>query len=294
MKVVSKRILLIGAGGIGSSILNHFGKRSYCASLWVIDFDIIELDNTRTQLLYSNEDVGRYKVEVSKEKMLNTYGLPIHAILGRVEDQPDEFFKQFDFIIGAVDTIATRRHINAVLCRIYEASVVWIDCGSEGSRGQVRIIKPGFNACFECTLFLYQNDEDTFPVCMLNGKPQNKSQCIIWAGKVWWPKNRDQEFSCRNSLHLDTIQNVANEKLHQLNITNFPVTLEEILTVLNSRVPAMIETNDAVAEECFNLLNSDKIEYDLKTIALSDGYYEFSTFLERDRECIQCSKCWSN
>ena len=294
MNAMDKRVLLVGVGGIGSSILNHFGRRSYYASLWVIDFDIVELGNTPTQLLYSSEDVGRYKVDVIKEKMLKTYGLHVHTILGRVEDQPDEFFKQFDFIIGAVDTIATRRHINATLCRIYEASIVWIDCGSEGSRGQVRVIKPGCNACFECTLSLYQNDEDTFPMCMLNGKPQNKSQCIIWAAKVWWPKNQDQEFSCRNSLHLDIIQKVANEKLQQLNTTDFRIALEEILVVLNSRVPAMVGTNDAVAEACYTFLNSDKIEYNLKTIALSEGYYAFSAFLERDTECIQCSKCWSH
>lgn len=294
MEAADKRILLIGAGGIGTCILNYFGRHSYCASIWVIDFDVVELGNTPTQLLYSSKDVGRYKIDVARERMLEMYGLHIHVILGKIEDQPEGFFKQFDFIIGAVDTIATRRHINAILCRIHEASIAWADCGSEGARGQVRIIKPGYNACFECTLCLYQNDEDTFPTCMLNGKPQNKAQCIIWAVKVWWPRNQDEEFSCKNILHLGIIQKVANERFDQLRITDFPVTFEDISVVLNSRVPAMVETNDAVAEVCFDFLENDKIEYDLKTISLSKGYYEFSTFLERDKECLQCSKFWTN
>ena len=288
---MDKRILLVGVGGIGSCILSCFGRHSYHPSLWIIDFDVVEMGNLSTQLLYTKEDVGQYKVEVARESMLKRYGMHVRGVLGRIEDQPEEFYEQFDFIIGAVDTIATRRHINSVLCKIYKKGIVWIDCGSEGPRGQVRVIRPGHNACFECTLNLYQNDDDTLPICMLRGRPQNKAQCIVWAAKVWWPKNREEEFSSQSGLHLSIVQKIASEKVQELNIGDSLVTLEEIVRYLDSRIPPMIETNDAVAEACIEVLKSGGIDFDMKTVSFLEGHYELSTCLERGGECLQCSKC---
>lgn len=64
-----KKICVIGVGGVGSHSLYGFAAMGI-GKITAVDFDKIELSNTSRQMLYWESDIGKYKVDVAKEKML--------------------------------------------------------------------------------------------------------------------------------------------------------------------------------------------------------------------------------
>ena len=96
-KICDSTVCLLGAGGIGSYLalaLVSFGVEK----LILVDFDKIELSNTSRQILYDETDVGKYKVDVAKEKLLK-YNSNLHIDTYNVYIQSAEdllFLKTYD------------------------------------------------------------------------------------------------------------------------------------------------------------------------------------------------------
>jgi molybdopterin-synthase adenylyltransferase len=57
MKLKQAKVLVIGAGGLGSPILQYLASMGV-GTLGVVDFDTIELSNLHRQNIYSTEDIG--------------------------------------------------------------------------------------------------------------------------------------------------------------------------------------------------------------------------------------------
>lgn len=112
------RILVIGAGGIGCELL-HLLALSGFADITVIDMDIVELSNLNRQFLFQTADIGKPKSVVAAAAVeTRCPGVSIHAIFGRIEDQPDSFYKSFCAVFAAVDSVAARRWINRKLAEL--------------------------------------------------------------------------------------------------------------------------------------------------------------------------------
>lgn len=81
-----------------------------------------------------------------------------------IQAKSEAFFQEFHIVICGLDSIVARRWLNGMLLSllVYEngeldkTSVIpMIDGGTEGFKGNVRVIFPGVNPCIECTLDLY-------------------------------------------------------------------------------------------------------------------------------------------
>lgn len=72
-KLELARVLVIGAGGVGSSLINYL-IRCGIGTIIVVDFDIIEYGNLARQCFYDVDDVGQKKVDVLASKV-NRIGL---------------------------------------------------------------------------------------------------------------------------------------------------------------------------------------------------------------------------
>lgn len=102
--------------------------------------DRVELDNTRRQILYGVEDVGKLKVEAAKAHVEARFpSLHIHAIGKCIQDLSPSFFDTIDIIFGCLDNIEGRESMNQLAIT---HSKLYIDGGSMGFGGQVQLIVP--------------------------------------------------------------------------------------------------------------------------------------------------------
>ncbi|TRC37340.1 ThiF family adenylyltransferase, partial [Mannheimia haemolytica] len=64
--------LLLGVGGIGCIVLDNL-LRLGIRDFFIIDSDMVEVSNLNRQILFVKEDIGFYKVEIIKNKVLAMY-----------------------------------------------------------------------------------------------------------------------------------------------------------------------------------------------------------------------------
>jgi len=83
----------------------------------------------------------------------------------RIEEKTESFYRQFQLIVTGLDSVPARRWMNAMIFTLLQydenneiipASIrPMIDGGTEGFKGNARIICPTQTACLECNLDLY-------------------------------------------------------------------------------------------------------------------------------------------
>ncbi len=109
-KLKSARVAVFGVGGVGSFVVEALA-RSGIGALELVDNDVVAESNLNRQLIALNSTIGRPKVEVSKERVLdifpqcqvNTY--PCFYL----PEEADRFpFSQFDYIVDAIDTVKAK------------------------------------------------------------------------------------------------------------------------------------------------------------------------------------------
>lgn len=106
--LMSKRVLILGCGGIGTHMAWHMTVLGV-AKLTLVDFDTVEKSNFNRQLLFDNADIGRDKTEVLKEKLSAVNSeITIEIINKRICSEEDLenicTSDKFDLIIKALDT----------------------------------------------------------------------------------------------------------------------------------------------------------------------------------------------
>jgi molybdopterin/thiamine biosynthesis adenylyltransferase/rhodanese-related sulfurtransferase len=112
-KLKAASILLIGCGGLGSPLAMYLGAAGI-GRLGLVDFDLTDFTNLQRQVAFSTTDVGRPKVEATKDR--------IHQINPNVEvttyrskltsENVMDIFKEYDIIIDGTDNFPTRYLVN--------------------------------------------------------------------------------------------------------------------------------------------------------------------------------------
>src|SRR5438045_1814703 len=68
-RLKSSRVLLIGAGGLGSP-LGLYLAAAGVGRIGIVDFDVVDFSNLQRQILHGTADVGRPKLHSAKERIL--------------------------------------------------------------------------------------------------------------------------------------------------------------------------------------------------------------------------------
>ncbi|XP_030358054.1 NEDD8-activating enzyme E1 catalytic subunit isoform X4 [Strigops habroptila] len=257
------KVLVIGAGGLGCELLKNLALSGF-RQIHVIDMDTIDVSNLNRQFLFRPKDVGRPKAEVAAEFLNNRIpNCAVIAYFKKIQDMDESFYRQFHIIVCGLDSIIARRWINGMLMSFlhYEDGVLdpssiipLIDGGTEGFKGNVRVIIPGMTACVECTLELYP-PQVNFPMCTIASMPRLPEHCIEYVRILQWPK--EQPFGEGVALdgddpeHIQWIYQKSLERASQFNIKG--VTYRLTQGVVKRIIPAVASTNAVIAVHTFLL-----------------------------------------
>eukprot|EP01133_Synstelium_polycarpum_P010787 gene10787-12569_t len=218
------KILVIGAGGLGCEILKNLALSGF-RNIDVIDMDTID-----------------------------------------IQDKDEDYYRQFKLIIAGLDSVEARRWINGLLVNLVvvdeetkdidpETVIPLIDGGTEGFKGQARLILPRLTSCFECSLEAFP-PQTTYAICTIANTPRVPEHCIQWALifglddkaiiKPFDPKQFDND----NPVHMTWLYETAKKRAEEHNIHG--VTYKLTQGVAKNIIPAIASTNAIIAAACCN------------------------------------------
>ena len=110
-KIKSKRILIIGVGGVGGSAIEAL-IRSGIHFITLVDYDKIEASNINRQIIATEDNIGVLKVDAWQDRIQKiNKNVSVEKIPVKVdENNIDMLFKEdYDYIIDACDTIIVKK-----------------------------------------------------------------------------------------------------------------------------------------------------------------------------------------
>ncbi len=168
--IENSTISIVGLGALGS-VISEMLVRAGVKNLIIIDRDIVELTNLQRQSLYIEEDIGKLKAIVAKEK-LEKINSEV-KIKYYVEDLDSNNINilQGDLILDCTDNLDTRFLINDY-CKLKK--IPWVYSGVIGSRGMVLSVLPD-NSCFSC---IFKESDGILGTCDTEGVISSIVHCI--------------------------------------------------------------------------------------------------------------------
>jgi len=112
-KILSSRVLIIGAGGLGSPVA-EFLSRAGIGKLGIIDDDKVSLSNLHRQSLYNTSDIGKFKVKVAKDK-INRINPNTKVTIYKIRLCNNNFkniINNYDYIVDGSDNFKTKFLLN--------------------------------------------------------------------------------------------------------------------------------------------------------------------------------------
>lgn len=132
-KLKNARVAVFGIGGVGGYTAEALA-RSGVGSIDVIDDDKVCLTNINRQIIATRKTIGKYKVEVMKERILEINPKAIvttHQCFYSKETAEQFDFSNYDYIVDAIDTVSAK--IELVL-RAQEKNIPIISCMGAGNK----------------------------------------------------------------------------------------------------------------------------------------------------------------
>lgn len=114
-KLKAARVLVVGTGALGAPLLQYLSAAGV-GTIGIVDFDVIEDSNLQRQVLFTQNDIGRPKVDVAKERILaqnpHIKVITHNALL--TSDNAIDIAKDYDIIADGTDNFPTRYLVNDV------------------------------------------------------------------------------------------------------------------------------------------------------------------------------------
>jgi len=143
----NSRVLVIGAGGLGSPVLFYLAAAGI-GTIGIVDYDCVDESNLQRQIIHSTSDIGKMKIDSAAEKLtalnpeLNVVTYPDR--FGRENAQ--DLVKSYDFVVDCCDNYATKFLINDICV---EQRKAYSHGAVVAMRGEAMTYVPG-GACYRC------------------------------------------------------------------------------------------------------------------------------------------------
>lgn len=146
-RLLSSKVLLIGAGGLGSPVAFYLGAAGI-GTLGVMDADEVSISNLQRQIMYTTPDIGQKKVELLSQRVhqLNPDVNIITYPFFLDKENAAELVSGYDFVIDATDNFASKYLINDTCLSFGKAFTMG---GIHGYSWQLMTHIPG-SSCYRC------------------------------------------------------------------------------------------------------------------------------------------------
>lgn len=113
LKLKTARILVIGAGGLGSPLLQYLAAAGV-GHIGIVEFDVVDESNLQRQILYTTRDIGKSKAIVAKKRLealnplisIKVFEMPI------TRDNALDLIGEYDVVADGTDNFPTRYLVN--------------------------------------------------------------------------------------------------------------------------------------------------------------------------------------
>jgi len=124
-KILSSKVLIIGVGGLGSPVA-EFLSRAGVGSVGIVDDDKVSLSNLHRQSLYDTYDIGKFKVNVARDKIKrinpNTKITTYKTRLNKINFK--KIISNYDYIVDGSDNFATKFLLNDLCLKFKKTLIV--------------------------------------------------------------------------------------------------------------------------------------------------------------------------
>ena len=145
--LIDSKVLIIGAGGLGSPVALYLALAGV-GNIGIVDFDVVDTSNLQRQILHTDADVGKRKVESAKETLI-AHNPDVNVT---IHEEPInssnafEIMEQYDIVINGADNFATRYLANDAA---YLLNKPLVDGAILIFDGQATTYIPG-KGCYRC------------------------------------------------------------------------------------------------------------------------------------------------
>jgi adenylyltransferase/sulfurtransferase len=165
-RLANARVLVVGAGGLGSPALMYLAAAGV-GTIGVVDDDVVDASNLQRQVVHGIADVGRPKTESAAETVaaINPLVTVVRHDLRLTSENALEILADYDVVLDGADNFPTRYLVNDA-CVFLGLPHVW------GSiyrfDGQVSVWFSGHGPCYRC-VFPDPPPPDAVPSCATGG-----------------------------------------------------------------------------------------------------------------------------
>jgi molybdopterin/thiamine biosynthesis adenylyltransferase/rhodanese-related sulfurtransferase len=165
-KLLDAKVLLLGAGGLGSPTALYLAAAGV-GTLGIVDDDVVDVSNLQRQVIHTSDRVGMSKVE-SAEQQIKALNPGVNVV--KYETRLDgsnimEIIEGYDVIVDGVDNFPTRYLLNDATVRL---QIPVVSASILGFDGQLSVFDPYNGPCYRC-LYPVPPPAELAPSCGANG-----------------------------------------------------------------------------------------------------------------------------
>lgn len=147
-KIGRARVLVVGAGGLGSPILMYLAAAGV-GTIGIVDDDRVELSNLQRQIAHGQADLGRLKSESARGAVIAINpGVHVETWPERIgPDNANDIVARYDVVVDALDSISCRLTLSDACVG---AGKPMVHGAVAGWFGEAMTFVPGEGPCYRC------------------------------------------------------------------------------------------------------------------------------------------------
>jgi molybdopterin/thiamine biosynthesis adenylyltransferase/rhodanese-related sulfurtransferase len=165
-KLLDAKVLLLGAGGLGSPTALYLAAAGV-GTIGLVDDDVVDVSNLQRQVIHTTASVGTPKVD-SAERAINDLNPDVVVRKHQVRLDASnivDIIKDYDIVVDGVDNFPTRYLLNDATVRL---KIPVVSAAILGFEGQLSVFAPYEGPCYRC-LFRQPPPAELAPSCGANG-----------------------------------------------------------------------------------------------------------------------------